>query len=228
MNDNATLTTNTRHLATGDVQEGFGRFLRLHTADGDASPHTIRNYHTQAAQFVDWGQEHVMDPTEATEENIIAYRKHLVEAGYKRRTVALKLAAVRRLYEALVWRGLRQGNPAAGVKAPRDRTSRDERVKYLPLEDLKRLLTALQGDSAKAVRDRAILCLMGVHGLRVSEVAGLKVTDLDLPASAVRVLGKGWKTRTVYLTETTAAVLAEWLDVRGGVALPEACTVLWW
>jgi site-specific recombinase XerD len=60
---------------------------------------------------------------------------------------------------------------------------------------------------------------MGVHGLRVSEVAGLKLDDLDLNEGVVTVLGKGRKVRTVYLTDQTTQVLAAWLEVRGNVAL---------
>jgi site-specific recombinase XerD len=75
-------------------------------------------------------------------EDIIAHCKHLVETGCKPTTSALKLAVIRRLYEAIQWRGLRDDNPAAGVKAPRDRTARDEGVKYLPLDGLKPLLAA--------------------------------------------------------------------------------------
>ena len=46
--------------------------------------------------------------------------------------MAVKLAAIRQLYEAAVWRGLRQDNPAAGLKAPKDKTERTERIKFLP------------------------------------------------------------------------------------------------
>jgi site-specific recombinase XerC len=95
-----------------------------------------------------------------------------VDAGYKRGTVAVKLASVQPLCEAIRWRGLRDDNPAAGVKAPRDRTSREEKAKFLPLDGLKRLLDAPKGDGLQARRGRAILALMGVHGLRVAEVAG--------------------------------------------------------
>jgi site-specific recombinase XerD len=147
-----------------DLIEIFGHFLRLYVADGDASPATMRTYHAQAGQFVAWCRQQGLSPTVATETDIIAYRKHLVEAGYKPTTIGLKLAVVRRLYEAMRWRGLRHDNPAAGIKAPRDRTSRDERVKYLPLQGLKQLLVAPQGDGPLACRNRAILALMGVHG----------------------------------------------------------------
>ena len=202
-----------------NLTEIFGRFLRLHVADGDASPTTVRTYHAQATQFVTWCQQCDLSPASATEEDIIAYRKHLVEAGYRPTTVALKLAVVRRLYEAIRWRGLRHDNPAAGIKAPRDRTSRDERVKYLPLEGLKRLLAAPQGDGPLARRNRAILALMGVHGLRVAEVAGLQTEDIDLSTGEVRVLGKGRKIRTVHLIDHTVGLLAAWLDLRQTLAL---------
>jgi site-specific recombinase XerD len=203
------------------LTEIFGRFLRLYVAEGDASPATIRTYHAQAAQFVAWCQQQGVSPSTATENDIIAYRKYLVETGYRPTTIALKLAVVRRLYEAIQWRGLRDDNPAAGVKSPRDRTARDERVKYLPLDGLKQLLAAPQGDGPLPRRNRAILALMGVHGLRVSEVAGLKLDDLDLNEGVATVLGKGRKVRTVYLTDQTTQVLAAWLEVRGNVALDE-------
>jgi len=167
----------------------FGRFLRLYVAEGDASLATMRTYHGQAAQFVAWCQQSGLNPATATEEDIISYRKHLVEAGYRPTTIGLQLAVVRRLYVAIRWRGLRHDNPAAGVKAPRDRTSRDERVKYLPLEGLKQLLAAPQGDGPLARRNRAILALMGIHGLCVAEAAGLQIEDIDLSTGGVTVLG---------------------------------------
>ena len=82
---------------------------------------------------VAWGREQGVSPATAGEDDVVAYRKFLVRAGYRRPTVALKLAVVRRLYEAATWRGLGQDNSAAGVKAPRGRKSRDERLKFLPL-----------------------------------------------------------------------------------------------
>jgi site-specific recombinase XerD len=201
------------------LTEIFGRFLRLYVAEGDASPATMRTYHAQASQFVAWCRQQDVSPAVATETDIIAYRKHLVEAAYKPTTIGLKLAVVRRLYEAIRWRGLRHDNPAAGVKAPKDRTSRDERVKYLPLDGLRQLLAAPKGDGPLARRNRAILALMGIHGLRVAEVAGLQTEDVDLGTGEVRVLGKGRKIRTVHLIEHTIGLLAAWLDVRQTLAM---------
>ena len=86
-------------LAMVDLLADFGKFLRLRVADGDASPATIRTYHSQAGQFVTWCRELGVNPATAVEDDVIAYRSFLVGAGYSRSRVALKLAVVRRLYE---------------------------------------------------------------------------------------------------------------------------------
>jgi site-specific recombinase XerD len=212
------LTTHTGgDLLTGDLLAGFGAFLRLHVADGDASPHTVRSYHTNARQYVGWCDGLGIDPAHATENDLLLYRQELT-GHYGRDVVAVKLAAVRRLYEAATWHGLRPDNPAAGLRAPKDKTERSERIKHLCLEGLRRLLDAPKGNRPGAVRDRAMLALMGRHGLRVSEVAGLTLDRVDLDAGTVRVLGKGSKQRTIYLTETTTAAIRAWLEVRAGVA----------
>ena len=65
-----------------------------------------------------------------------------------------------------------------------------------------------------AIRDKAILALMGRHGLRVAEIAGLNVGSVDFELTRVRVIGKGDKIRSVVLVESTALALADWLDVR--------------
>jgi integrase/recombinase XerC len=91
-------------------------------------------------------------------------------------------------------------------------------MKYLPLEGLKRLLAAPQGEGLLARRNRAMLALMGVHGLWVAEVTGPNLDDVDLSAGHVGVLGKGRKIRTVYLINHRAGLLAAWLQVGQAVA----------
>ncbi|MFZ5915528.1 MAG: tyrosine-type recombinase/integrase [Chloroflexota bacterium] len=195
----------------------FGEFMRLRVADGDASAHTVRNYHTQAGLWVAWCNERGINPALATEADVTDYRRYLVEQSYSRETIALKLAVVRRLYEAATWRGLRLDNPAAGIKAPREKTARAERVKFLPLAAVGALLAAPAGDTPQAKRDRAILALMVLHGPRVAEVAGAGLDDLSLERGTLTVHGKGRKTRTIYLTERTARLLADWLEARVGL-----------
>jgi len=199
--------------STDDLLAAWADFLRLDVAQGDASPRTVATYQAQVRDFLAWCQAQGLHPALATEDDLKAYRAHLVER-YARATVATRLAAVRRFYQAAVWRGYRTDNPAAGIRPPRERTARDERVRFLPLEGLKRLLDAPRGDGLRAVRDRAILALMGIHGLRVGEIVALDVADLDLDAGTVSVPGKGGKRRTVYLVDISRQRLADWLAVR--------------
>jgi site-specific recombinase XerD len=199
--------------STDDLLAAWADFLRLDVAQGDASPRTVATYQAQVRDFLAWCQAQGLHPALATEDDLKAYRAHLVER-YARATVATRLAAIRRFYQAAVWRGYRTDNPAAGIRPPRERTARDERVRFLPLEGLKRLLDAPRGDGLRATRDRAILALMGVHGLRVGEIVALDVADLDLDAGTVSVPGKGGKRRTVYLVDISRQRLADWLAVR--------------
>jgi site-specific recombinase XerD len=110
-----------------------------------------------------------------------------------------------------VSRGLRPDNPAKGLKAPKDKTTREDSVKFLPFEGFKRLL-ALPNNT----RDRTILALMGWHGLRVEEVTNLTLAKVNLAGElpTLAVTGKGSKTRKVHLIERSAAALSAWLNAR--------------
>jgi len=207
-------TTDRTELAPSSILDAFAAFLRLNVAQGDASPQTVRAYHGRVTQYVAWCDEEGIEPASADEQDLEAYRRHLVEEDYARASISVKLSTVRRLYQAAVWRGLRPDNPAEGLKPPREATEQAERIKFLPLEGFKRLLAA-PDKTRKGRRDRAILALMGFHGLRVAEVATLTIEDYRAGApSWVTVTGKGAKTRQVYLTTRTAGILEKWLAVR--------------
>jgi len=206
-------------LATDDRLARFASFLRLHVAEGDASPATVRSYMAQVRQFVAWCEGAGLSPELATEGDLASYRRHLVEAGYARSTVATKLAAVRRFYDAAQSWGLRGDNPGAGLRAPRDRTGAAARVKYLPIEGLRRLLRLPDGRTVAGRRDRAALLLMALQGLRVAEVAGLALGDYHAgdPAT-LTVTGKGAKVRTAHLVPATVKALEAWLRSRASLA----------
>jgi len=114
-------------------------------------------------------------------------------------------------------RGAIGQNPAQGLKAPRDKTEQYERVKYLTMEMVRLVLAAPDRNKPKGMRDRTILTLMALHGLRVIEVHRLDLEDIDPEAGeagTLRVLGKGNKHRTILLTEETREVLKVWLAAR--------------
>lgn len=198
----------------GDLLAAFADFLRLDVANGAASPETVRTYWGQVRAYLAWCEGAKVSPAQASPADLKAYRAELIAQGKRPATIAGKLNAVRRFYAMAQAGGYTTGNPAEGLKAPKDRTDRSEHVKWLPLVALDRLLKAPDTGTTRGQRDRAILAMMAIHGLRVVEVARLDVADVDLAGRTATLLGKGSKRRTVNLVEQSAAILREWLDVR--------------
>ena len=108
----------------------IGEWFRLDVANGDARPDTINTYMGQVSQWFDWCRDNNIHPGHATRDDIKAYRQFLVSCEAKHATITLKLTTVRRFYEAAVERGLIAANPAAEVRAPRNRDA-SETLKYL-------------------------------------------------------------------------------------------------
>jgi integrase/recombinase XerD len=105
-------------------------------------------------------------------------------------------------------------NPASHLRASTHRPGAHRKVKFLPLDIIRKLLAAPDVCKPIGIRDRAILAFMALHGLRVSEVRQLNVADVNLEAGTVQVLGRGGKPRVVFLTEPTRKVVGAWLATR--------------
>jgi site-specific recombinase XerD len=226
-----------------EVLRAFRAWMHLDVADGNASKETLRVYFMDVRQYLAWLHAAGLSLLQAGEEEVKAYRAFLLEPGaparlepdlphprprYAISTVARKLGSVHRFYQMAYSRGVMPHNPADGVKAPRDKTNRVDKIqrKYLSWPTLKQLLAAPNALPArkqpKAVRDRTILILMAVHGLRVVEVHRLSLEDLDLEAGesgALAVFGKGDKWRTIHLTDASREEVKNWLQVRDKLRL---------
>ncbi|MBE9048236.1 tyrosine-type recombinase/integrase [Pleurocapsales cyanobacterium LEGE 10410] len=209
---------------TTNLEDIFARFLMMEVGDGAASADTIRNYLSQTKQYLEWCRDNLLSPTEAEPEDIKLYRQHLVQSGYANSTIATKLNIVRIFYKATQAHGLITSNPAAKVKAPKDRKDPAARITFMEAEELKFLLDYLQSqlNNAKTnkqrlvlMRDRALIGIMSLEGCRTVEMHQLKVADIvrqgiktGLQVSAKR------SSRIVPLTENLAAQLDEYLQLR--------------
>src|SRR5262249_21660954 len=132
-----------------------------------------------------------------------AWLAWLHDQGYARSTIARRLAAVRSWCRFLCRQGVLSSNPAAGLRGPRQ----DKKLPgFLGKEEVLRLLEA-PGESPLGLRDRAILETLYSAGLRVSELTGLNLADLDLEAGLVSVRGKGRRERLALLGPPAAAAI---------------------
>lgn len=229
--DELTITGNEVSPVQPDFMGAFAEFLRLDVANGDASTDTIRGYKTQVAQWVDWCRVQGRDPATVSSGDVKSYRLHLVENGYKATSIAHKLTIIRRFYTAAVDNGLRPDNPAAGVKPPKDKRAQDD-FHYLTEVDYTLLLRAVgKGKSEKTLRDRSIVAMMGLQGLRTVEIERANMEDLKLSSDVMSMLVRGKNhDRVIYLRPDVADILSRYLAERApthtdesGIPLFTAC-----
>ena len=206
------------------LEDIFAKFLQLEVGDGAASEDTIRNYLSQTKQYLNWCKDNLLAPIEAEPEDIKLYRQYLVQSEYANSTIATKLNIVRIFYNAVQAHGLITANPAAKVKAPKDRKDPAARITFMEAEELKFLLDYLQFqlDEAKTnkdrlslLRDRVLVGTMSLEGCRTVEMHQLKVSDIVRQGikTGLQVSAKH-SSRIVPLTENLAVQLDEYLQVR--------------
>lgn len=183
----------------GSLARAAKEFLRAAAVERDLSPHTVAAYRSDLAQFGAWASRGgVVELDEVDRKLMRRYVAFLTQRGLARRSIARKVSAVRSMLAWATRRGLIALNPADDVAAPKlDRPL----PRVLKESEAVALCELPPDDDAVGLRDRAILELLYGCGLRVSELCGLDVDDVDLTARSVRVLGKGRKERLVPLGE---------------------------
>src|SRR6476619_3505652 len=194
-----------------DEIEAFLEHLRL---NDNASLHTVRAYESDLAQFVAFvaaasGRRRAeLLPAAFDHQQIRAFLGDLHKRGNTRSSAARKLAAIRALGRYLRREGVVEGDPAALVGTPR----REHRLPaHLGEAEMSQLLEMPDATQPLGRRDRAILELFYASGLRLSELGGLDVDDVNLSGRVVRVLGKGRKERIVPFNGSAATALRDWL-----------------
>ena len=155
------------------------------------------------------------DPSTVDEAVVAAYVQELKQARtddglprYKESSIARALAAVRSFHRFCVEEGLLASDPSEEIGGPRVPQGIP---KALSEAEVERLLDAVPGDGPRPRRDRAILETLYAGGLRISELVGLDLGDVDLHDGQVRVLGKGNKERVVPLGRTARAAVGDYL-----------------
>ena len=206
-------------IATAEIEDLIADWLNLDVANGDACSDTLKTYKGNFEAWLTWCGENSVHPRQATVDDVKGWRQDLISAGSKPSTISLKLTTIRRFYQSAVDRGLIKDNPATNVRAPKDRRAKKEQIKYLSAGEAELLFRAVPlGGGVKVLRDRAMVGLMALEGLRRVEIVRACVSDIEEHAQEMRLLihGKG-KERYVYPREDTAAALQDYLITRGSV-----------
>ncbi len=167
----------------GEGHRGIRAYL---SAERNLSPHTLRSYLADLRQFRQYIEENGLIPQAAAERDQLAAIDHLVVRSflsslYRRKvrkvTIVRKIAALRTFFNYLLREGRVRVNPAEMVQAPK---AEKYLPTFLPVEEMFSLLNLKFADDAAGSRDRAMLELFYSSGMRVSELTGLNLGDIDL------------------------------------------------
>jgi integrase/recombinase XerC len=194
------------------IQDHIERFIDYLKSQRGYSQNTVRSYRADLVHFFNY----LKKKDNAGEIDLKLIDFHVVRAylgglfkGYKKTTISRRLSAVRTFFFFLEKNNLNKGNPAAEISAPKQ-------GRYIPgylnIDDMFMLLDAPEPVTFGEVRNQAILELLYSCGIRVSELTGLDLSDIDSKERLIRVIGKGNKERIVPVGKKALEAIERYLD----------------
>lgn len=206
--------------APDNLRDHLKAFLAFLELNRNVSPHTVRAYDSDVGQFLAWqasGRDAKISQLQAADidsAGVRAWVASLNKAGQARASVARKLSGVRAFVHYLRREGVIDSDPTAVAVAPK-------LAKTIPVHlsetEITALLDSIDTRTPLGRRDRAMIELFYASGLRLSELVGVDLEDLDLNGRHVRVLGKGGKERIVPFNQSAAAAIRAWMTDRAGI-----------
>jgi integrase/recombinase XerD len=187
-------------------------FLTWLTVERGRSANTLSAYRRDLCAYVLLLNESGVTVSTATESDLLGFIERLRALGQAPASVRRATVTVRSWHRFLADEGIVTSDPSADVMPPRIPSAVP---KALTEEQIVRLLDVAIGVDPAGFRDRAILETLYGTGMRISEMCGLSLSDLDLGDRLVRVLGKGSKERVLPIGRIAAAALNEWLSPHG-------------
>ncbi|MFO0937049.1 MAG: tyrosine recombinase XerC [Gemmataceae bacterium] len=198
------------------LEQHLAGFLTHLGLEKNASPQTVKSYREDLTQALSYFRDHLKKdstvPSDWTIRTLRGFSAWLHGQGYAKTTISRRLAAVRSFGKHLCRHGVIAANPADALRGPKK-----DRIlpHFLTIPDVQRLLDAPGSVDRYARRDRAILETIYSAGLRVSELVGLNIQDLQLDDGVAVVRGKGKKERLALIGDQATAAIRAWLSDRG-------------
>jgi integrase/recombinase XerC len=192
------------------LQEIFDEYIKHYLeAEKGASYYTVRNYRDDLADFFKFLTKKELTLLDEVDRHVLRdYLSELVGRGIAKASIARKLSAIRSFFRYLVREEIIAKNPIEQVSSPK----LDKRLpSFLTQEEMEKLLNAPDLSTPLGQRDRALLELLYASGLRVSELVGLTLEQIDLESNEIRVWGKGSKERVVLMGQPAAEALKDYI-----------------
>ncbi|MGD1211234.1 MAG: site-specific tyrosine recombinase XerD [Candidatus Acidiferrales bacterium] len=183
-------------------------FLNCLRVEKGLSENTLQAYRRDIQKFAAFAAGRHLDTKDVRRSDVVEFLASLYRKGLDSRSVARHLVTIRNFFRFALTEGYIDDDPAATVESPRFRQSLPE---FLSLEEVDRLLQQPDTDTTLGLRDRALIELMYSAGLRVSELCGLRVDDMQIESGCLRCVGKGNKERMVPVGRQALAIVQKYL-----------------
>jgi len=198
--------------ATATLPDAAEEYLTWLVVEKGRAPNTINGYRHDLTQYCEFLDERGRSLDDASAQDVIDLVHLLRTHGRAPRTIARATVAVRGLHKFMAVEELRDDDPTSDVEMPAVPRGLP---KALSEQEVERLLAAVDGADVLSVRDRAILEVLYGAGVRISELCGLSLSDIDMSDCLMRVFGKGSKERIVPIGRMAVAALADYFGPAG-------------
>jgi len=186
------------------MQQVFNKYINYLEAERNVSPYTVRNYTTDLFGFFNFLRDKGVSSLREVDRHVVrGYLSYLMEQGFVKASIARKLSAIRSFYRYLLREEIVTTSPVTTTSPKLDRRL----PSFLTIAEMEQLLEAPDLSTPQGQRDRALLELLYAAGLRVSEVVGLDVGQINLDSREIRVWGKGSKERVALMGKPAAEAL---------------------
>ncbi len=187
-----------------DYFKNFETYLKI---EKNFSAHTVRAYCADVLCFLIWASE--IDITKISTDKFSEYIYFIGNMNYTKKTVARKIASIRAFYRFLYNMEIVDYNPTDTTKGPKlPKTLPD----FLTTEEIEQILTNIKISTPAGFRNRVILELLWVSGMRISELSSLNYENLNLEQNEIRVFGKGAKERIVLVPDKTKELIINYIN----------------
>ena len=188
-------------------QEYLQDFKIYLKSEKNFSQHTIRAYYNDVYTFLLWLGE--INPQDIEPKKFSEYLYFIQQINYTKTTIARKIASIKAFYKFLYQEEIIEYNPADNVSAPKQEKTLPD---FLYEDEVENILRNIKIDTPAGYRNRIILELLWVSGMRISELSGLNYEDLNLEQNEIRVFGKGSKERIVLIPNKTKEGLINYIE----------------
>ena len=194
------------------LQNDLDLFYQFLTSEKQFSQHTVTNYRRDISRFMAFVEaQSVQEWVSLDEQHIRQFVSQVHRQGLGGKSIQRLLSALRRLFRFLLVNQRIQINPAANVKAPKSERKLPE---VMHPQQIDHMLLLPENADPLSIRDFAVLELLYAAGMRISELIGLNLSDIDWQAGQIRVTGKGDKERICHFGKKAAKSLKKWLKCR--------------